>query len=309
MKTPSSKTKPLISVIIIFLNEERFLAEAIDSVLAQTYENWELLLVDDGSTDASTTIAKEYAKEHSLKIHYLEHAEHQNRGMSASRNLGIQSSNGQYVTFLDADDVYNTDMLDHQIAMFEAHPEIGMVYGATEYWYSWQNDPEIIQKDFILRSMLKPGRLFEPPELLELIFRKNNEVPLMCSLMIRRDILVKINGFEEKFTGMCEDQVFIAKTALETPILMTDHCCSKYRQHSDSCNFKATRNGEVNKAHLVYLDWLSGYLSEKGLEKTALWEGMKREKWFRERGALFKYYKKYLNLLSLIMHPVRFLRS
>src|SRR5438105_1562536 len=99
-------SKPLVSAITIFLNEEKFLQEAIASVFAQTYDNWELLLVDDGSTDASTEIALRYAKQYPEKVRYVEHRGHQNRGMSAARNLGIRNAKGQYIAFLDADDVW-----------------------------------------------------------------------------------------------------------------------------------------------------------------------------------------------------------
>ena len=99
-------SKPLVSGIIIFLNAEKFIEEAIDSVFAQTYDNWELLLVDDGSTDRSTKIAQQYAQHYLAKVRYLEHENHQNLGMSATRNLGIRNVKGKYIAFLDADDVW-----------------------------------------------------------------------------------------------------------------------------------------------------------------------------------------------------------
>ena len=76
---------PLVSAIVIFLNEERFLAQAIGSVLAQSHANWELLLVDDGSTDGSSVIARDFAARDPRRIRCYEHAGHANRGMSASR--------------------------------------------------------------------------------------------------------------------------------------------------------------------------------------------------------------------------------
>src|SRR5688572_8206551 len=101
--------QPLVSAIIIFLNGEKYLEEAIQSVIHQTYTNWELLLVDDGSSDKSTAIALSYANSFSNKIKYLEHEGHQNKGMSATRNLGINHSKGDYIGFLDADDVWLSD--------------------------------------------------------------------------------------------------------------------------------------------------------------------------------------------------------
>src|SRR5438874_1836189 len=140
--------KPLVSVITIFLNGERFIREAIESVFAQTYDNWEFFLVDDGSTDASTEIALQYAAQYPGKVRYLEHAEHQNCGMSATRNLGLRHARGTYVAFLDADDVWLSDKLARQVAIVEAQPQAAMVYGATEYWYSWTGHPEDCQRDY-----------------------------------------------------------------------------------------------------------------------------------------------------------------
>src|SRR5216684_3354263 len=98
--------RPLTSVIMIFLNAEKFIQEAIESVFAQGYDSWELLLVDDGSTDSSTVLALRYAEQYPVKVRYIEHEGHQNRGMSASRNLGIRHAQGEYLAFLDADDVW-----------------------------------------------------------------------------------------------------------------------------------------------------------------------------------------------------------
>src|SRR5690348_1999757 len=106
--------KPLVSVIMIFLNAEKFMEEAIESVLAQGYSNWELCLVDDGSCDSSTSLARHYARLYPEKVCYLEHDEHQNRGTGPSRNLGIQAASGEYVTFLDADDVWLPHKLEQQ---------------------------------------------------------------------------------------------------------------------------------------------------------------------------------------------------
>ena len=79
---------PLVSAIIVFKNAEKFIREAVDSVCAQTYGNWEMLLVDDGSSDAGTGIALEYARQYPQRIRYLEHEGHRNLHISASRNVG-----------------------------------------------------------------------------------------------------------------------------------------------------------------------------------------------------------------------------
>src|SRR3990172_11731590 len=123
--------KPLVSVIIIFYNEERFIEEALECVFAQTYTNWELLLVDDGTTDNSTAIAQRYAEKYPEKVYYLEHPGHQNRGMSATRNLVIANAKGEFIAFLDADDVWLPHKLERQLAIIESQPDAAMVYGPT----------------------------------------------------------------------------------------------------------------------------------------------------------------------------------
>ncbi|HEY9653496.1 MAG TPA: glycosyltransferase family 2 protein, partial [Coleofasciculaceae cyanobacterium] len=114
--------KPLVSVVTIFLNTEKYIEEAIESIFAQTYDRWELLLVDDGSSDRSTIIALQYAQQYAGKVRYLEHETHQNRGMSASRNLGVRHAQGEYIAFLDSDDVWLPQKLERQVEILESQP-------------------------------------------------------------------------------------------------------------------------------------------------------------------------------------------
>src|SRR4026208_1024460 len=109
--------KPVVSVISIFFNEEKFIEDAVKSVFAQTYQEWELLLVDDGSTDKSTEIARRFAEQRPERVRYFEHDGHENRGMSATRNLGIRNAKGDYIAFLDADDMWLPHKLDRQVGI------------------------------------------------------------------------------------------------------------------------------------------------------------------------------------------------
>jgi glycosyltransferase involved in cell wall biosynthesis len=127
----------LVSVIVPFFNSERFIQETIASVFAQTYDRWELLLVDDGSTDRSQTIAKNFEREYPDRIRYLHHADRQNRGCSASRNLGIDNARGEYIAFLDADDVWLPDKLSRQVDILESQPAAAMVYGKYLVWHNF----------------------------------------------------------------------------------------------------------------------------------------------------------------------------
>src|SRR2546423_76174 len=94
---PEPSNLHTVSVVVIFWNAEKFIDEAIESVLAQTYRDWELLLLNDGSTDSSPSIALRYAAMHASQVRYLEHPNRGHFGIAASRNLGMQSSSGEFV--------------------------------------------------------------------------------------------------------------------------------------------------------------------------------------------------------------------
>src|SRR5262245_34030233 len=128
--------RPLISVVIIFLDPGAFLEEAIESVRQQTFRNWELLLVDDGSSDGSSMVARHAAETEPHRVRYLEHPQRGNRGISASRNLGCVHARGTYLTFLDADDVLRPAALETLLSTLHTAPRAAMAYGPVEYWYS-----------------------------------------------------------------------------------------------------------------------------------------------------------------------------
>src|SRR5688572_10228334 len=176
---------PLVSVIMIFRNAENYIQEAIESVLVQTYKYWELLLVDDGSTDGSTEIAQEYVAQCPEKIQYLDHPKHQNLGMSATRNLGIRNAKGDYVAFLDSDDYWLPTRLETHVGILNLHPDVGMLYGTAKYWYSWTGRPEDSERDAVPELRVRKPTLFHPPELLPLLLDGKAEVPCTCSILVR----------------------------------------------------------------------------------------------------------------------------
>lgn len=271
----------LVSVIMPFLNEERFLHEAIESVLAQSYQEWELLLADDGSTDGSTEIAQDYSKQYSDKVRYLEHAGHQNRGLSATRNLGILHSHGNYLTFLDGDDVWVPDKLKQQVAMLEACPEAGMLYGLSRWWYSWTGNPADFGHDFVHELGLPANTVQKPPALLIPFFvTQKASLPNPTNFMIRRTVTEEIGGFEDDFRGrfaVYEDQAFLAKVCLAFPILATNICWDNYRQHPDSMCSLAEKRGEDIEARLFFLNWLEHYVESKGLAGTSIQSAIHNE--------------------------------
>ena len=136
----AERPQPMVSVILPFLDEERFLAGAIETVSNQTMESWELLLVDDGSCDASGAIADRAAAERPDRVRVLRHPGGANRGLAASRNLGIEHAVGGAIAFLDADDRWEPEKLDRQLRLLAEHPEVAMVCGPT--WHRFVNTEE-----------------------------------------------------------------------------------------------------------------------------------------------------------------------
>src|SRR5262249_2111253 len=251
-------TVPLVSVVIIFLNAERFLEEALESVFGQTYDAWELLLVDDGSTDGSTAIAQRYTQQHPGKVRYLEHPDHQNRGMSASRNLGISNAHGAYIAFLDADDVWLPNKLDRQVAILEAQPEAAMGYGPAQWGYRWTARAEDRLRDYIPEPGGPANALLEAPTLLTRFVRLPDIAPCPSSVLIRGNLVEQVGGFEERFRGLYEDQVFFAKVCLAATVFVSAECSTRYRQHPHSnC---ATTVETASAVRAQFLKWLAEYM-------------------------------------------------
>jgi glycosyltransferase involved in cell wall biosynthesis len=269
--------KPLVSTVIVFFNEEKFLPEAIESVFAQTYDNWELLLVDDGSTDGSTEIALRYAEQCREKVRYLEHDEHRNRGGSAARNLGNSNTKGKYIALLDADDVWLPHKLERQVAILDSQPEAAMLCGASQWWYSWTGNPEDTKRDHIRALSVQADTLVLPPKLLTL-FLQNTNVPCPSSVLLRREIIEVTGGFEEAFR-LYTDQAFYAKLCLRAPVFVSGDCLDRYRLHPDSCSSVARRTGKVHLARLFYLNWLEAYLSAQGIRNPELWRALRKRQW------------------------------
>ncbi len=247
---------PRVSATIIFLDGEAYLAEAIESVLAQTYSNWELFLVDDGSGPAATAIAKQYAARYPGRILYLEHPNHANCGRSAARNLGIRHARGEFLAFLDADDVWLPSKLADHVALLDAHPEVGMVCGATVYWRSWSNG-----QDDVVPTGHQQDVVICPPDAALALFPLGTAPPAsMSDIVLRTTVVRRVGGLEDRFTGHYESRVFLSKVFLSTPVYFCSAVSNKYRQHPASCVQTAIREGKHLQNRLNFLEWLEQYL-------------------------------------------------
>lgn len=185
-----------VSVIIPTYNRGWILREAVDSVLAQDYADYELIVVDDGSTDATASVLQMYAD----RIRILRQ---KNKGVSAARNTGIRAASGMLIAFLDSDDLWLPAKLGHQVAFFKQHPD-AVACQTEETWV--RNGVRVNPK----RRHRKPsGMIFEPS--LELCLVSPSAV------MIRRTLFDQVGLFDENLPA-CEDYDLWLRVSCRFPI-------------------------------------------------------------------------------------------
>ena len=266
--TRGDVASPRVSIITPFLNAGRFIQESIESVLSQTYGQWELLLVDDGSTDDSTSIAMRYAMAHTGKIRYFAHEGRLNHGASASRNLGARHAKGDTsrswtrTTSTCRPSSSSRCRCSIRIARWR------WCMRPPSTWFSWSGRPEDAGRDWTWRKYgAPPNTVIDPPRMLIAFLQDGGTVPCMGSVLVRRDAVERVGGWEDSFRYICTDQVFHAKLSLRFPVLIADACWDRYRQHEDSACRTVARDGQSDAAFQRYLSWLETYLS---LEPTSI---------------------------------------
>ena len=167
-------TKPLISVIIPVFNGEKYIDEAMDSVLAQKYLPIEIIIINDGSTDNTQQHVKQFMVHH--PIHYVFQ---DNQGLAVSRNVGLSFAKGEYIAFIDADDIWVENKLESQIEVMRRDPTIEMVSGRLKQFIS-QEIPSENHKNY----------QFHPGEV---------QSNLMGCALIRRSVFDKYGLFDPKY--------------------------------------------------------------------------------------------------------------
>lgn len=207
----------LVSVIIPTYNRSRWLLSAMDSVLAQTFRNFELIIVDDGSTDDTRDVVTQYRDQ--VKYFFQ-----QNRGVASARNLGIKNAEGRLLTFLDSDDRWEKDKLEIQVKLMTDDPSVEICY-TNEAWI--RNGVRVNPKSYhrkysgwIYRQNL--ARCFVSPS----------------AVMINREVFERIGLFDESLT-VCEDYDYWLRASREYPIVLIDApLIQKYGGHDDQLSMK-----------------------------------------------------------------------
>jgi glycosyltransferase involved in cell wall biosynthesis len=269
---------PRVSVLIPFLDPEpRFLDEAVESVLSQTFRDWEILLVNDGSAPPASGVADAWARAYPRQIRLLEHPGGGNRGTPVSRNLGIEHARGDLLAFLDADDVWLPERLERHVELLDALPEVGMVYGPSLYWHSWAEGSKG-SGDHVPPLGVPDRRALSPPGPLALFVAGGGAVPCPCSVTIRTALLREVGGGEPSLPVTYEDQVLWAKLALRTSVCAEDRVLDRYRQHGASVTARSGPEAQ-RRSRRRFLEWLDRHLDEEGMAVPEVRRAIRSELW------------------------------
>lgn len=228
---------PAVSVIIAACNQERWLGEAIESVREQTFEDWELIVIDDGSTDDTRAVARRFTED--PRIRYVFET---NRERAAARNRGLELASTGLVAFLDADDRWRPEKLCKQVAALEAEPAAGFCYTVARV-IDEAGQPCDERKPLQALS----GWLF--PRLL-----RGNFI-ILASVLARRTCLDAVGGFDATLLVYgCEDWDLWLRLARRYPVTVVDEELTLYRRHPANTAWRQVMASGLRVIDKVYAD-------------------------------------------------------
>src|SRR5438067_1269450 len=204
---------PSVSIIIPVYNAKKYLEETLQSVLAQTFQQFEIILVDDGSTDGTSEIIEKFS-DRAICL------KNDHRGPASSRNLGLQAARGSFIAFLDADDLWLPTKLEKQVAVMRAHPEYGLITCDASMFC----DSGVIATSSKARQPIATGHVLR-----QLLC--SNWVGTSCA-MVPRKCLEKVGAFDEEMFNGGEDWMLWLKIAAEYPVYFLDEPLVQYRVHA-----------------------------------------------------------------------------
>ena len=205
-----------VSVIIPAYNGDRYIAAAIDSVLAQTYSGYEIIVVDDGSTDKTSEVVKQYGD----RVNYLSQT---NQGVAASRNLGLAAARGEYIAFLDQDDIFLPHKLATQIALLDRDSTLGIVNSG------WQ----IVDERGEVKAAVQPWQQIPNLDRANLIIWK----PVFLGAMLfRRSWLERSEGFDVSLSQTPDVDLVLRLAMMDCPAAWVEQTTVQYRQHDSNAS-------------------------------------------------------------------------
>lgn len=212
-----SATRPLVTAVIPAYNAEKTIEESLRSALRQTHDHLDIVVVDDGSTDRTAAVAAGIDRR--VKVLRKE-----NGGPASARNVGIEAAEGDFIAFLDADDAWDEDKTERQLALFARNEDLAWVYGGARY---------VRDRGTIAYELPAPGRHLPEGDILRTIF----VTPIVPTLtvIVRRTVMRDIGGFDERdaLRGL-EDWELWLRLAAKYPVARIDAPVATYRLSDES---------------------------------------------------------------------------
>ena len=178
-----------VSIVTASYNYENYIKETIESILAQTFQDWEMIIVDDGSTDKSVEVIKKYCKKDS-RIKLYQHQNNENKGLAETLKLGISKVTSEWIIFLESDDTIKPYYIEEKLKIIEKYPNIALIFNDVEMF----GDKKIIKgfnKHFI-RTYLMLNSVTYPAKIPQL-FKDINVIPTFSAVMLNKNILKNVN--------------------------------------------------------------------------------------------------------------------
>jgi hypothetical protein len=244
----NNKHDQAFSIIMPVYNGENYLEEAIQSVIDQTYPNWELFIIDDGSSDRSLSISRAWEKG-DKRIKVLQHPEGINRGVSASRNLGISFASGEWIAFLDADDYWVPYKLENENEVLKSEKDLALLYSQAEI-----SDLTNSHNTGKVYGTGIKGLTTNPFPLLIKGFQGH-----ISSVIINRRIITKNRIMFKEDMRFSEDTLFFHQVLLYGSIFYISEILSVYRLHNMSSCAAMTPDVRILGRYSVYERLLSDY--------------------------------------------------
>ncbi|MBQ0074888.1 MAG: glycosyltransferase family 2 protein [Prevotella sp.] len=186
-KSPTNET-PLVSIIVTSYNYEKYIVETLDSLLRQTYKNYEIVVVDDGSIDSSVDIINSYVSKHE-NIRLYTHEGNVNKGLVASMQLAISNSKGCYVAFCESDDYWSENYLEEKVKIINKYEDVAIISNAIKMFGS---EEDIKVRGWVCQHITKLLKQGGTP--IDLRYNQEfNFIPTLSSVMIRKDVLTNLD--------------------------------------------------------------------------------------------------------------------
>lgn len=256
-----------VSIITPLYNGLKTLTESIQSVLDQDYRDWELILFDDGSSDGTQELARNYANKFPEKIFYYEHIGNKNFGTAYTRNRAIELSNSEFIAFIDQDDIYYTNRFTHQINIFDGLNKCAMIWGPALYWYKDRSFKQPVG----YRGKGLESLLYEPQKMMQIFLSDLKGTPVPSATILRRKFFENVGGFEESIKGS-EDIALWIKLSNEFPVYYDDTILIKYRKHSESTLRTASESGKMAEWNLIFYKWVIDFLKQNSQDNELIGE-------------------------------------